>query len=411
MSLTESFTGSLAGTRILIGISGGIAAYKSAELVRRLTERQAQVRVVMTDSAKAFITPLTLQAVSGSPVSDTLLDPAAEAGMGHIELAKWAQLIVIAPASANTLARLATGLADDLLSTLCLASPAQLAVAPAMNQQMYAHPATQDNLAVLAQRNTLIWGPGQGAQACGDIGSGRMLEPMELVGLIEDYFAPHAQPLAGIKLMLTAGPTREALDPVRFISNHSSGKMGFSLAAAAAHLGAEVTLVSGPVTLATPAGVTRLEVESAAQMHATVMAHIAEQQIFIACAAVADYAPKTVAKQKIKKTADSDNMVIELVKNPDIVAEVAALPNKPFTVGFAAETHDLAQYARDKLTRKGLDMIAANHIGLTDHGFNSDTNALSVFWSNGQTELELANKSALARQLLTLITEHYNDRS
>ena len=343
MSLTESFTGSLAGSRILIGISGGIAAYKTAELVRRLTERQAQVRVVMTDSAKAFITPLTLQAVSGAPVSDTLLDPAAEAGMGHIELAKWAQLIVVAPASANTLARLASGLADDLLSTLCLASPAQLAVAPAMNQQMYAHPATQDNLAVLAQRNTLVWGPGQGAQACGDIGSGRMLEPMELVGLIEDYFTPHAQPLAGIKLMLTAGPTREALDPVRFISNHSSGKMGFSLAAAAAHLGAEVTLVSGPVTLATPAGVTRLEVESAAQMHATVMAHIAEQQIFIACAAVADYAPKTVAKQKIKKTADRDNMVIELVKNPDIVAEVAALPNKPFPVGFAAEPHDLAQ--------------------------------------------------------------------
>ncbi len=411
MSLTESFTGSLAGSRILIGISGGIAAYKTAELVRRLTERQAQVRVVMTDSAKAFITPLTLQAVSGAPVSDTLLDPAAEAGMGHIELAKWAQLIVVAPASANTLARLASGLADDLLSTLCLASPAQLAVAPAMNQQMYAHPATQDNLAVLAQRNTLVWGPGQGAQACGDIGSGRMLEPMELVGLIEDYFTPHAQPLAGIKLMLTAGPTREALDPVRFISNHSSGKMGFSLAAAAAQLGAEVTLVSGPVTLATPAGVTRLEVESAAQMHATVMAHIAEQQIFIACAAVADYAPKTVAKQKIKKTADRDNMVIELVKNPDIVADVAALPNKPFTVGFAAETHDLAQYARDKLTRKGLDMIAANHIGLADHGFNSDTNALSVFWSNGQTELGLANKSALARQLLTLITEHYNDRS
>ena len=410
MSLTESFTGSLAGSRILIGISGGIAAYKTAELVRRLTERQAQVRVVMTDSAKAFITPLTLQAVSGAPVSDTLLDPAAEAGMGHIELAKWAQLIVVAPASANTLARLASGLADDLLSTLCLASPAQLAVAPAMNQQMYAHPATQDNLAVLAQRNTLVWGPGQGAQACGDIGSGRMLEPMELVGLIEDYFTPHAQPLAGIKLMLTAGPTREALDPVRFISNHSSGKMGFSLAAAAAQLGAEVTLVSGPVTLATPAGVTRLEVESAAQMHATVMAHIAEQQIFIACAAVADYAPKTVAKQKIKKTADRDNMVIELVKNPDIVADVAALPNKPFTVGFAAETHDLAQYARDKLTRKGLDMIAANHIGLADHGFNSDTNALSVFWSNGQTELGLANKSALARQLLTLITEHYNDR-
>lgn len=410
MPLTESLLGSLAGKRILVGVSGGIAAYKSAELIRRLKERHAEVRVVMTDSAKAFITPLTLQAVSGTPVSDALLDPAAEAGMGHIELAKWAQLIVIAPASANTLARLTHGLADDLLTTLCLASPAPLAVAPAMNQQMYAHPATQDNLTTLAQRNTLIWGPGQGAQACGDVGAGRMLEPLELLALIEEYFTPHTQPLAGIKLMLTAGPTREALDPVRFISNHSSGKMGFSLAAAAAHLGADVTLVSGPVTLATPAGVTRLKVESAAQMHATVMAHIDEQHIFIACAAVADYAPKAVAKQKIKKTANNDNMVIELVKNPDIVAEVAARPNKPFTVGFAAETHQVADYARDKLTRKGLDMIAANNVGLANHGFNSETNALSVFWSNGHTELELANKSALAQQLLTLITEHYYDR-
>ncbi len=398
----------LTGKRILIGLSGGIAAYKCAELVRRLKERHAEVRVVMTASAKSFITPLTLQAVSGEPVSDALLDPAAEAGMGHIELAKWADLILIAPASANTLARLAAGLADDLLTTLCLATPAPVAVAPAMNQQMYRHPATQDNLATLARRHTLVWGPAQGAQACGDIGPGRMLEPMELVALIEQHFAPKAQPLAGIKLMLTAGPTREALDPVRFISNHSSGKMGFALAQAAAELGAEVTLVSGPVSLATPAGVWRLDVESAAQMHSVVMEHIAAQQVFIACAAVADYAPKTMASHKIKKTA-ADTMVIELTKNPDIVASVAALPNKPFTVGFAAETRDVEKYARDKLSRKGLDMIAANNVAKAGQGFNADDNALTVFWPEGQTDLPLASKTELARHLLTLIAEKYHD--
>lgn len=403
---------SLTGKRILIGISGGIAAYKSAELVRRLKERHAEVRVVMTESAKAFITPLTLQAVSGEPVSDALLDPAAEAGMGHIELAKWADLVLIAPASANTLARLRAGLADDLLTTLCLATPATVAVAPAMNQQMYRHPATQDNLSTLAQRQTRIWGPAQGAQACGDIGPGRMLEPMELVALVEQHFTlecpPQTQPLAGIKLMLTAGPTREALDPVRFISNHSSGKMGFALASAAVQLGAEVTLISGPVALATPTGVTRIDVESAAQMHAAVMQDIAQQHIFIACAAVADYTPKTVAEHKIKKS-QSEAMVIELTKNPDIVADVAALANKPFTIGFAAETRDLEQYARDKLNRKKLDMIAANNVATAGQGFNSDSNALTVLWPAGKTELPLAGKSELATLLLTLIAEKYHD--
>ncbi|OIN11111.1 bifunctional phosphopantothenoylcysteine decarboxylase/phosphopantothenate--cysteine ligase CoaBC [Oceanisphaera psychrotolerans] len=398
----------LTGKRILIGLSGGIAAYKSAELVRRLKERGAEVRVVMTESAKSFITPLTLQAVSGEPVSDALLDPAAEAGMGHIELAKWADLVLIAPASANTLARLSAGLADDLLTTLCLATPAPVAVAPAMNQQMYRHPATQDNLATLARRQTLVWGPAQGAQACGDIGPGRMLEPMELVTLIERHFTPKTQLLSGIRLMLTAGPTREALDPVRFISNHSSGKMGFALAQAAVELGAEVTLVSGPVSLATPAGVRRLDVESAAQMHSVVMEHIDAQQIFIACAAVADYAPKTVASHKIKKTT-ADTMVIELTRNPDIVANVAALPNKPFTVGFAAETRDVEKYARDKLGRKGLDMIAANNVAKEGQGFNADTNALTVFWPTGQTDLPLAGKNELAGHLLTLIAEKYHD--
>ena len=406
----------LTGKRILIGISGGIAAYKSAELVRRLKERHAEVRVVMTESAKAFITPLTLQAVSGEPVSDALLDPAAEAGMGHIELAKWADLILIAPASANTLAKLTAGLADNLLTTLCLATPALVAVAPAMNQQMYRHPATQHNLTLLAQRHTLVWGPALGAQACGDTGLGRMLEPMELVALIEQHFTPFSPPatqpeaqlLAGVKLMLTAGPTREALDPVRFISNHSSGKMGFALAAAAKQLGADVTLVSGPVTLTTPVGVTRVNVESAAQMHAAVMQEIAQQHIFIACAAVADYAPKVVSEHKIKKT-QRDEMVIELTKNPDIVAEVAALANKPFTVGFAAETQDLAHYAQDKLKRKKLDMIAANNVAASGQGFNSDNNALTVFWPNGHIELPLADKRQLATHLITLIAEKYHD--
>ena len=405
---------SLTGKRILIGVTGGIAAYKSAELVRRLKERHAQVRVVMTDSAKAFITPLTLQAVSGEPVSDALLDPAAEAGMGHIELAKWADLIVIAPASANTLARLTVGLADDLLTTLCLATPAPLAIAPAMNQQMYRHGATQHNLKVLAERQVKVWGPAQGAQACGDVGPGRMLEPMELVALIEQHFLASSlssvtsQPLAGIKLMLTAGPTREALDPVRFISNHSSGKMGFALAQAAVALGADVTLVTGPVALSTPAGVTRVDVESAKQMQAAVMATIQQQQIFIACAAVADYAPKVVFEHKIKKTT-ADTLVIELTKNPDIVASVAALADKPFTVGFAAETQDIEIYARDKLSRKKLDMIAANNVALAGQGFNSDDNALSVFWPTGHADLPLTNKTQLAHHLLTLIAERYYD--
>lgn len=399
---------SVAGKRIVIGITGGIAAYKVPELVRRLKERGADVRVIMTASAQEFITPLTLQAVSGEPVSEALLDPAAEAGMGHIELAKWADLLLIAPASANTLARLAAGLADDLLTTVALATPAPLAVAPAMNQQMYRHPATQANLATLQSRGACIWGPAKGEQACGDVGPGRMLEPMALVAELEQYFTPAAQPLAGLKLMLTAGPTREALDPVRYISNHSSGKMGFALAAAARALGADVTLVSGPVSLATPAGVQRINVESAQNMYDAVMAGIDVQHIFIACAAVADYAPKIVASHKIKKTS-ADNMVVELTKNPDIVAAVAALQQKPFTVGFAAETRDVEKYALDKLKRKNLDMIAANDVSGSDRGFNSDQNALSVFWQGGLQHLPLADKTGLAEQLLTLIAKRYHD--
>ncbi|QFI56427.1 bifunctional phosphopantothenoylcysteine decarboxylase/phosphopantothenate--cysteine ligase CoaBC [Aeromonas simiae] len=396
----------LADKRILLGISGGIAAYKSAELVRRLKDQGAEVRVVMTRSAKEFITPLTLQAVSGHAVADSLLDPAAEAGMGHIELAKWADLVLIAPASANLMARLAAGMADELLTTLCLATPAPVALAPAMNQQMYRNAATQANLATLASRGLQLWGPDSGSQACGDVGPGRMLDPLELVERCVAALAP-AQTLAGLRLLLTAGPTREALDPVRYISNHSSGKMGFALARAAAELGAEVTLVSGPVTLTTPPGVTRVDVESAEQMHAAVMERVRQHDIFIGCAAVADYRPAQISAQKIKKTADNDEMVLQLVKNPDIIAAVGALANKPFTVGFAAETVDVEQYALDKLHRKRLDMIAANDVSRAGQGFNADDNALTVYWQGDRRELPLSDKLSLARHLLDLVADRY----
>ncbi|MDO2949281.1 bifunctional phosphopantothenoylcysteine decarboxylase/phosphopantothenate--cysteine ligase CoaBC [Aeromonas simiae] len=396
----------LADKRILLGISGGIAAYKSAELVRRLKDQGAEVRVVMTRSAKEFITPLTLQAVSGHAVADSLLDPAAEAGMGHIELAKWADLVLIAPASANLMARLAAGMADELLTTLCLATPAPVALAPAMNQQMYRNAATQANLATLASRGLQLWGPDSGSQACGDVGPGRMLDPLELVERCVAALAP-AQTLAGLRLLLTAGPTREALDPVRYISNHSSGKMGFALARAAAELGAEVTLVSGPVTLTTPPGVTRVDVESAEQMHAAVMERVRQHDIFIGCAAVADYRPAQISAQKIKKTADNDEMVLQLVKNPDIIAAVGALANKPFTVGFAAETVDVEQYALDKLNRKRLDMIAANDVSRAGQGFNADDNALTVYWQGDRRELPLSDKLSLARHLLDLVADRY----
>ncbi len=388
--------------RILLGVSGGIAAYKSAELVRRLRDQGAEVRVVMTDSARAFITPLTLQAVSGHAIPAGVLDPASELGMNHIELAKWADLVLIAPATANVIARLACGMADELLTTLCLATPAPVAVAPAMNQQMYLHQATQANLQLLAQRGVQIWGPASGTQACGDIGPGRMLDPNDLATECLRFFA---RPSLNIKVLITAGPTREALDPVRYISNHSSGKMGFAIAAAAAELGAEVTLVAGPVNLPTPSGVRRIDVESALEMQATVAAEIGPQQIFIGCAAVADYRAVNIAPQKIKKSADE--LTLTLVKNPDIIAEVAARADKPFVVGFAAETRDVEHYALDKMTRKGLDMIAANDVAREGQGFNSDNNALTVFWANGRQELPLAAKTEVARHLMTLILKKY----
>lgn len=389
----------LAGKKILLGISGGIAAYKCAELTRRLIERGAQVQVVMTKAAKEFITPLTMQAVSGRPVSDSLLDPAAEASMGHIELAKWADLVLLAPATADLIARMSAGMGNDLLTTLVLATDSPIAVSPAMNQQMYRNVATQENIATLARRGMHILGPAAGEQACGDIGPGRMLEPMQLVGLCEQFFQPKL--LAGKSVLITAGPTREAIDPVRYISNHSSGKMGFALANAAAQLGAKVTLISGPVSLNTPAGVERINVASAQEMHAAVTTHAPNHDAFISCAAVADYRPENVASQKLKKTENNDQMTINMVKNPDIVATVANMTEqRPFTVGFAAETNDVATYARGKLVKKNLDMICANDVSVEGQGFNSNDNAITLFWSQGELALALESKEALSFKIL-----------
>ncbi|QSX30370.1 bifunctional phosphopantothenoylcysteine decarboxylase/phosphopantothenate--cysteine ligase CoaBC [Shewanella cyperi] len=396
---------SLTNRKILLGIGGGIAAYKSADLVRRLKERGAEVRVVMSHSATEFITPLTLQALSGYPVAMDLLDPAAEAAMGHIELARWADMLLIAPATANLIARLRAGMADELITTAALATSAPVVLCPAMNQQMYANAATQDNLATLANRCMTLWGPGSGSQACGEVGPGRMLEPLDIAERAEQFFAPKL--LAGAKLMITAGPTREAIDPVRYISNHSSGKMGYALAQAASAMGAEVTLVSGPVNLATPAGVKRINVESAQQMLDAVLADIDGQDIFIGCAAVADYRIAEVAEGKIKKS--SETMSLALVRNPDILATVAARNPKPFTVGFAAETHEVETYARDKLQRKNLDMIAANDVSIPGLGFNADQNALRVFWQSGAEDLPATDKLTLANQLLSLIVKHKNN--
>lgn len=392
----------LAGKKILLGISGGIAAYKCAELTRRLIERGAQVQVVMTHAAKEFITPLTMQAVSGRPVSDSLLDPAAEASMGHIELAKWADLVLLAPATADLIARMTAGMGNDLLTTLVLATDAPVAVSPAMNQQMYAHPATQENIATLKRRGCHIWGPAAGEQACGDVGMGRMLEPMQLVHRCEAFFQP--KPMTGRSVLITAGPTREAIDPVRYISNHSSGKMGYALAEAAAKLGATVTLVSGPVSLATPTGVTRVDVESAQQMFDAVMDSAPRHDVFISCAAVADYRPHTIAEQKLKKVDGTDDMSIEMVKNPDIVASVAAMTqDRPFTVGFAAETQDVEKYARGKLVKKNLDMICANDVSVEGQGFNSNNNALNLYWNEGDKSLPLESKEALGFKILEQI--------
>jgi phosphopantothenoylcysteine decarboxylase/phosphopantothenate--cysteine ligase len=397
--------GSLVNKQVLLGVSGGIAAYKSADLVRRLKEQGAEVQVVMTKGAQAFVTPLTFQAVSGRAVRSELLDPAAEAGMGHIELARWADVIMVAPASANFMARLAQGQADDLLATLCLATDAPIVLAPAMNRLMWASPATQANAATLSARGVQLWGPAAGEQACGEVGEGRMLEPLELVQRLAAYFGEGR--LAGVKVMITAGPTREPIDPVRYISNRSSGRMGYAVAEACAAAGAGVTLVSGPVDLPLPPGVTRITVETAAQMHEAVMQHVAGQQLFIAAAAVADYRPVAQTGQKIKKHENS--VRLDLARTRDILAEVAAAHPEIFTVGFAAETDKLHEYARGKLEQKGLDMVAANWVS-NGRGFDRDDNALWVCWNGGEQDLGTAPKKVLARALVELIADHYQKK-
>ncbi|MDN3521323.1 bifunctional phosphopantothenoylcysteine decarboxylase/phosphopantothenate--cysteine ligase CoaBC [Halomonas ramblicola] len=376
---------SLSGRRLLLGISAGIAAYKSAQLARLLKQAGAEVRVVMTEGAQAFIAPLTLQALTGEAVRTSLLDPEAEAGMGHIELARWADIILIAPGTADLMARLAGGLADDLLTTLCLASEADKVMAPAMNQAMWRHPATRRNAARLAEDGWTLLGPDSGDQACGDVGPGRMLEPEAILAAL-----PGTSTAGGLTVTITAGPTREPLDPVRYLSNHSSGKMGYALAEAAAALGARVRLISGPVTLPCPAGVERTEVETALEMHEAALRLAGESELFIGCAAVADYRAENAAAHKIKKVEGEDGLTLRLVKNPDIIAEVAALPEarRPLVVGFAAETRDLETYARDKLTRKGLDMIVANDVSRAGLGFGSDDNAALLLWRRPSTRDE-----------------------
>ena len=394
----------LPNRRIVLGVAGGIAAYKAADLVRRLRDRNFEVRVVMTAAAREFVAPLTFQALSSNPVHCDLLDEQAEAGMGHIELARWADLVLIAPATANVLARLAHGFADDLLTTLCLATTAPVVVAPAMNQQMWQAGATRANVLALLERGVAMLGPGEGDQACGEVGPGRMLEPEEIAARIAARFRGGA--LEGVEVLVTAGPTREALDPVRYLTNHSTGKMGYALAVAAAEAGARVSLVSGPTALPAPPGVERIDVTSAEEMYTKVMARAARCDIFIAAAAVGDYRPARCAEQKIKK--EDGPATLDLVRTPDIAAGVAAMDGGPFTVGFAAETESVQAHAQDKLEGKGLDMIAANRVGLPDRGFASDRNALSVLWRDGGSrELGLAPKAELARSLIALVAERY----
>jgi phosphopantothenoylcysteine decarboxylase / phosphopantothenate---cysteine ligase len=394
---------SLMGKNIVLGVTGSIAAYKAADLVRRLRETGAKVRVVMTKAACEFITPLTLQTLSGQPVAIELLDADQESAMGHIKLARWADWVLIAPAGADLIARLVHGRANDLLSALCLASESPFAIAPAMNNKMWENKATQENMEILAARGVQILGPVSGDQACGEQGEGRLLEPISIVEELAKLVVPGK--LQTKKVVITAGPTYESLDPVRFIGNKSSGKMGFAIAKAAMEAGAEVILIAGPVHLTTPAGVQRIDVESAQQMHDAVMDSLGAIDIFIACAAVADYRPKQVEDSKIKKS-QRDELQLVLTSTVDILEAVANQENKPFTVGFAAETEQVSEYAQDKMKRKNLDMIAANKVG-EGIGFEVDENALNVFWPQGSQMLPLASKKQLARNLMTLIIEQY----
>ena len=414
MSQEKANTNHLQQRRVLLAISGGIAAYKAPELVRLLIKAGAEVRVIMSHSAGQFVTPLTLQTLSGHPVYSDLfeLEQNATSGqndlsdlnvpMSHIELARWAEIILIAPATANTLARIAHGMADDLLSTTLLASKAPLMFAPAMNSQMWHAETTQHNVALLSQRGAMMIGPAAGELACGETGEGRLVESAALLSALNDHFAVGA--LSGIRITITAGPTREPIDPVRYISNRSSGKMGYALAEAARNMGAEIRLVSGPVAITPPTGVTLIQVETAQEMYAAVMANPGE--IFIACAAVADYHPVTISKQKIKRS-DSP-LSLQLEPNPDILKSVAQLATPPFTVGFAAETENLREYALNKMKLKGINMIAANLVGTVDSGFDHDHNRLSVYWNNREIQIDLASKREIATQLMQLVNEQFS---
>ncbi|MBP8097730.1 MAG: bifunctional phosphopantothenoylcysteine decarboxylase/phosphopantothenate--cysteine ligase CoaBC [Arenimonas sp.] len=400
--------GGLDGQRILLGVSGGIAAYKAADLARRLQEAGAEVQVVMTESAQQFVSALTFQALTGKPVRTSLWDVAAEAAMGHIELARWASRVLIAPASADVIARLAHGLANDLLSTVCLATEAPITVVPAMNRAMWANAATQANIATLRARGVSVLGPGEGDQACGEVGAGRMLEPLQVVAALAEAGAPAL--LGGMKFLISAGPTFEDLDPVRYLGNRSSGKMGFALASEAAAMGARVTLIAGPVSLATPANVHRVDVRRAAQMREAVFSALPGQDVYISAAAIADYMPAETQARKIKKSAQL--LTLELVRTPDILGEVAAHPHRPrFVVGFAAETNDVEQHARGKLQAKALDLIAANDVSEAGIGFESEDNALTVFSADARHELPRGSKRTVARELLKLIAGRLEAKS
>jgi phosphopantothenoylcysteine decarboxylase/phosphopantothenate--cysteine ligase len=395
---------SLDGKKILLGVTAGIAAYKSPDLVRRLRDRGAEVRVVMTQGATHMVAPTVFQAVSGHPVRRDLWDEQAEAAMGHIELARWADCVIIAPATAHAMAQLAGGFAGDLLATLCLATEAPLVLAPAMNHVMWRHAATQANRATLAARGVRFVGPAAGSQACGETGPGRMAEPAEIAAALDALFESRRGVLAGVRVLVSAGPTREPIDPVRFVSNRSSGKMGFAVAQAAAEAGARVTLVAGPVNICTPPGVERVDVESARELHDAALARAREADVYIGAAAVSDYRPEHVPEHKIKKR--SETMDLHMVKCPDVLAAIAALPDGPFTVGFAAETEKVEAHALEKLQKKDLDMIVANQVG-THVGFDRDDNSAVLLWAGGRHEIGQTTKADLARRIVAMVAERY----
>lgn len=396
----------LKGQHIVLGVTGGIAAYKSPDLARRLREQGAEVTVIMTASAEKLVSPTVFQAVSGEPVRGDLWDEKAESAMGHIELARWADLILIAPATANLMAQLAAGSAENLLTTVCLATDAPVVLAPAMNQAMWRNPSTQANRKKLESRHVRLIGPEEGEQACGDEGPGRMTEPVDIVARLG--MGKVAGILRGLQVMVTAGPTREAIDPVRFVSNRSSGKMGFAVSRAAADAGALVTLIAGPVSLTTPKGVARVDVESATDMYETAMDRISETDIYVGAAAISDYCPAQTVAKKIKKTADT--FTLKMIKSPDLLATLAALDHGPFTVGFAAETDKLEEHALTKLEGKRLDMIVANLVG-NELGFDRDDNSAIIMWPGGSQAVPNMAKTELARQLVAMIASRYRARS